>query len=116
MGMDWGAFSAYCRVPQVALGNGLEQCGLADIGQANLRAGSSQRSCGGTGTTKATHNAALQVVAGTAQENLLLLHSLFGRHLGPAFAVVASGDVDESAVEHRLRDKSRASCGVSKEG
>lgn len=46
----------------------------------------------------ATHNAALQVVAGTAQEDLLLHDLLLGRHLVP-FAIRTGGDVDEGAVK-----------------
>jgi hypothetical protein len=68
-------------------------------------------------STKATHNAALQVVSGTTQEDLLLDGALLGSHSGgSAFAVVASGDVDERAIEHWLLEKRRASCGDSKEG
>ena len=65
---------------------------------------------------EATHNAALQVVAGATQEDLLLDDGLLGGHLGSAFAVVTSGEVDEGAVKHWLRGKRRASCGGSKEG
>ena len=66
-------------------------------------------------SVKATHNAALQVVSGTTQEDLLLDHGFLGRH-GSSFAVVTSGDVDERAIKQRLLGKRRASCGGSKEG
>lgn len=46
----------------------------------------------------ATHNAALQVVAGTAKEDLLLDDLLLGRHLVP-LAIRTGGDVDEGAVK-----------------
>ena len=54
------------------------------------------------GPVQATHNAALEIVSGTTQEDLLLLNVLFGRHFGLApFAIVASrGVVGESAVKH----------------
>jgi len=68
-----------------------------------------------TARREATHNAALQVVAGATQKDLLLDDGLLGRHLS-AFAVVTSGEVDEGAVKHWLRGKRRASCGGSKEG
>jgi hypothetical protein len=55
-----GAFS-YSRVTERALGDGLEQSGLADVGEAD--------------------NATLQAVPGPAQRNLLLDNSLLGRHL-----------------------------------
>lgn len=62
----------------------------------------------------ATHNAALQVVAGTAQEDLLLDDLLLGRHLVP-LAIRTGGDVDEGAVKPfsvwsrgRLEERGRA--------
>ncbi len=66
-------------------------------------------------SSQATHNAALQAVSGTAQEDLLLDHLLLGSH-SSTFAVMTSGDVDERAVKHWLLAKRRASCGGSKEG
>lgn len=66
-------------------------------------------------STKATHNAALEVVSGTAQEDLLLDDGLLGRH-GSSLAVMTSGNVYERAVKQRLLGKRRASCGGSKEG
>jgi hypothetical protein len=67
-------------------------------------------------STDATHNAALQVVSGTAQEDLLLDHGFLGSHLGSSFAIVTSGDADDRAIKQRLSEKRRASCGGSKEG
>jgi len=71
--------------------------------------------------TKSTHNAALEVVAGTPQEDLLLYHLLLGRHFPSFCAIVTCGKVKEcamTAVKQRLRlvGKCRASCGCSKEG
>jgi hypothetical protein len=104
---------AYCRVTQVALGDGLEKRGLANVCQPNLFVRLVSRA-EETEITKATHNAALQVVSGTTQKDLLLLDLLLGSHL-VAFAVLTSGDVDEGAVKQRL-GKRRTSCGGSKEG
>jgi len=67
---------------------------------------------------RATHNAALEVVARTAEENLLLDNLLLGRHLsGPFAAIETGGDEDKSAGKHGVLGKSsRASCGGAKEG
>lgn len=67
-------------------------------------------------STETTHNAALQVVSGATQQDLLLDRGLLGSHLGSPFAVVTSGDIDERAIKQRLPEKRRASCGGSKEG
>lgn len=66
---------------------------------------------------RATHNAALEVVSGATQEDLLLDDLLLGRHLFP-FGVVTGGEVEEGdgAVKHLILGKRRASCGGSNEG
>lgn len=66
----------------MALGDGLEQRGLADVGE--------------------TDDTTLQVVAGTTQEDLLFNGGLFGRHLLTTAAfggcVVAGCDMEESCI------------------
>ena len=66
----------------MALGDSLEQCGLADVGE--------------------TDDTTLQVVAGTTQEDLLFNGGLFGRHLLTTAAfggcVVAGCDMEESCI------------------
>lgn len=78
---------AYSGVAEAALGDGLEQGGLAHVGETN--------------------DTSLQVVARAAQKDLLLNGTFLGRHLGgsASFRVRASGDVDvdESATRHSGR-------------
>lgn len=69
----------------------------------------------------ATYDAALQVVTWPAQEDLLLLHLLLGRHFGGfSFRVAARGDVEDgeggsaSTTNHRGLENGRASCTCEK--
>lgn len=66
---------AYSGVAEAALGDGLEQSGLAHVGK--------------------TDDTSLQVVARAAQQELFLNGTFLGRHLGgcASFRVGASGDV-----------------------
>ena len=67
-----------------------------------------------------TNNASLQVVARTAQEDLLLNSVLLRRHLGSttSLSVGASGEIYDGATRHAGRgkreEKGRASCGGDK--
>ncbi len=106
--------TTYGWVSKIALGNRLEESRLSDVGKADLESKAHQLGATG-GRPRAlgatTYNTALEVVAGAAEENLLLDDSLLGGHLGGSpLAIATELEVGESAVKHRRLKKSRASC------
>lgn len=68
------------------------------------------------------HDSTLQVVARTAQKDLLLLDLLLGRHPVSPLGIETGRDVDKGAAKHLLVfllllllwEKGRASCGQEK--
>lgn len=85
-----GRGASYSWVAKIALCDGLEEGRFADVGETDLAKGRYVRISRhlrggmqplGLGKRVSAHNAALQVVAGPAQRNLLLDNRLLGRHL-----------------------------------
>jgi hypothetical protein len=81
---------SYCRIAESAFCDGLEEGGFTNVGETNLHDSefTKQR---GLRSSLPTYDAALQAVARPAQENLLGLGFLLGRHLSFSFGVKSNG-------------------------